>query len=528
MTRVFVVQDSDLSSVEPLSYSTTNSQVNMARNVTKKDNKNSNFAKENDVPNLRIFKKTTIFPSRDENTYSKNTPNRDLINNNLSNNIDYENNNLDESLQLERTNNEERSRNRAEIFRSLISGSPVDVSWVKGFLYTLGIIIISFPSTFLYTLVPAHDLIRYPEFWYEILFHGTILNTFRSIAFCLPASWFMNIKQMREVRTLVTVCMVSNLVNTSWIVVSYYFWTHALLFQYPIPFIGYGLYGTETIIHITVLFLRYPKRWRQDDVYKRRMKFFVIIIQYIIILDLANTVVTQILKEYQNQYQPIIGLLFPLNRELILLIFPRFIGKTANGDDTGADIILNYAVSAQHTIFLCHNLGSFTTNITSWVLMSVDFSLNILLCLRIVWRKKRKRDQVDEQILTLQHLETYELAEFHAPLAFLLIFVLAYYGPNSTLFGNISNTYWGFTPIENIDETIQNMFIFFLVDFSSTVVSAILLRSFCKINLWKVFLVIQKEFGVTFCAILGDFVLLVSILIKLYSIYLCDIYKHFA
>ena len=515
MTRVFVVQDGDLSSIRPLSYSSMNSQVNMARNVTKQDNKHSKYPQENDAPNLKFFKKTTIYPSRDDNTYSVNTSNRGLISNNLSNNIDYENNHLDESLQLEKTNNEERSRNRAEIFRSLISGSSVDVSWFKGFLYTLGIIIISFPSTFLYTLVPAHDLIRYPEFWYEILFHGTILNTFRSIAFCLPASWFMNIKQMREARTLVTVCMVSNLVNTSWIAVSYYFWTHVLLFQYPIPFIGYGLYGTETLIHITVLFLRYPKRWRQDDVFKRRMKFFVIIIQYIIILDLANTVVTQILKEFQNQYQPIIGLLFPINRELILLIFPRFIGKTANGDDTAADIILNYAVSAQHTIFLCHNLGSFTTNITSWVLMSVDFTLNILLCLQIVWRKKRKR----EPISTLQHLATYELAEFHAPLAFLLIFVLAYYGPNATLFGNISNNYWGFTPIENIGETIQNMFIFFLVDFSSTVVSAILLKSFCMINLWKVFLVIQKEFGVTFCAILGDFVLLVSILIRFYRIY---------
>ena len=122
------------------------------------------------------------------------------------------------------------------------------------------------------------------------------------------------------------------------------------------------------------------------------MKFFLILIQYIILLDLANTGVTQHLQKFPNQYQPLMALLLPINRELILFIFPRFIADTANGDDTGAIIVLNYAVSAQHAIFLCRNLGSFTTQITSWVLMSVDFSLNVLLCLRIVWRKNETVD----------------------------------------------------------------------------------------------------------------------------------------
>ena len=431
-------------------------------------------------------------------------------NNNIENDIRYEAPDSDNSLEFEKNKYEERSKLRKDIFVGLISGNSVKVSWVKGLLLTTLIVLIGLPSTFLYTLVPAHDLIQYPEFWYEFLFHGSVLHTLRSLAFCLPASWFMNISLMRSIRTLITVCITSNVINTTWLILSYYLWTHGLHFQCPIPFVGYAMYGTETLIHIVVLFLRFPRKWRQDVEFRKRMKFFVIIIQYIIILDLANTVVTQILEEYPNQYQPLMALLFPINRELILLIFPRFIGKTAHGDETGANIILNYAVSAQHAIFLCHNLGSFTTNVTSWVLMSIDFSLNILLCLQIVWREKRKTGKIDEQVSSLQHLATYELAEFHAPLAFLLIFGMAYYGPNATLFGNISNTYWGFIPIENIKETIQNMFIFFFVDFCSTVVSAILLWSFCRINLWKVFFVIQKEFGVTICAIVGDFVLLVS------------------
>ena len=422
------------------------------------------------------------------------------------------NKNDDRGLEREKSYHEDKNRKRENIFQDLISGSKVHVSWVKGFFTTLGIIVAGFPVTFLFTLVPAHDLIKNPECWYEILIHGAILHTSRPIAFCLPNSWFMNISQMRTPRTLVTACIFSNLVTTCWLVVGYYVWTHFFFFQYPIPFVGYSIYGVELIVIMIVLFIRCPKRWHKSNSFKNQMKYFVILILEPNVLDAANTVVTQILRLYPNQYQTLIALLLPLNREITLFIFSKIIAKTANGDYTGAEIILNYSVSVQHTIWLCYNLGSFTTNVTSWTLMGIDFSLNIFLCVQMVWRKIRKHNKIDEQISTLQHLAAYELAEFHAPLSFLVMFVVAYYGPNSKLFGNISNDYWGFTPIEDIHGTIQNMLVFFVVDFASTIVSGIMLWSFCKINLWKAFLVLQKEFGTIFGIILADFLYIVSIL----------------
>ena len=127
-------------------------------------------------------------------------------------------------------------------------------------------------------------------------------------------------------------------------------------------------------------------------------------------------------------------------------------------------------------------------------------------------QKKRNGHKINERVSTLQELAAYELAEFQAPLSFMFMIVVAYYGPNSELFLNISSTYWGSTPIKDIRDTMDNMVIFFLVDFCSTIVSALMLWYFCKINLWKVFLVLQKEFGIIFGIILGDFVYIVSIL----------------
>ena len=427
-------------------------------------------------------------------------------------NINKERKSYCSGLQIEKSKHEERNRKREFIFKALISGDIVQVSWTKGLFTAIGIIITGFLSTFLFTLVPAHDLVQNPEYWYEILFHGSLLHTIISIGFCLPASWFMNISLMRAPRTLAKVAIFSNLIVTTWIIITYCVWTYVFQFVYPIPFLGYSAYQMEVVVTIIVLYFNFPKRWRQNVAFKRRLRFSVIIVQYLLISDLANTIVTEILREFPNQYQPIFALLLPLNREVIIYIFPRFIDKTACGDACSAEIILNYAVSAQHTIWTCYNLGSFTTNITSWVLMGIDFSLNIFLCVRIIWRKLKNKHEVDEQISSLTHLATYELAEFHAPLSFILMFIVAYYGPNSALFGNILNGYWHFRPIENIGETIQNMFTFFLADFASSVLSSFMLWTFCRINLWKVFLVLQKEFGTTFLILLSEFALVVSIL----------------
>ena len=124
---------------------------------------------------------------------------------------------------------------------------------------------------------------------------------------------------------------------------------------------------------------------------------------------------------------------------------------------------------------------------------------------KYVWLKRRNLGSIHNQINILQDLAINELVEFHATLSFILVFSIAYYGPNAHLFGNISNSYWTYIAIEDITQTLGNMILFFLVDFSSVIISAVILWYFCNINLLKVFLALLEEFGngkiiVEFCS----------------------------
>ena len=142
--------------------------------------------------------------------------------------------------------------------------------------------------------------------------------------------------------------------------------------------------------------------------------------------------------------------------------------------------------------------------------MGLDFSLNVFLCLWIVWTKKHHPHNIQTQINSLQDLAINELVEFIGPLSFIMVVAATFYGPNAVIFGNISNSYWAYTAIEDIQQTLSNMGVFFLIDFSSTIVSATILWFTCQINLWKVFIELNQEFGATFCIVLMNMLIGVS------------------
>ena len=209
--------------------------------------------------------------------------------------------------------------------------------------------------------------------------------------------------------------------------------------------------------------------------------------------------------------QSVIALGLPVIREAVLFLQEKIVRKTSNGDASGAMIILKYEVSVCYTMMLAFVLGPSTTIMTSWFLMGADFMLNLFQCLRLVWEKRKRSGSVEKQVDLLEDLALSELSEFHGPLIFLMTVALAFHGPNADMIGNISNEYWAYSAIEDINNTLEVMGTYLFVDFSSLIVCTIVLGIFCRINFLAAIMVIQKEFGVGICLILSRVVTLVSL-----------------
>ena len=140
-------------------------------------------------------------------------------------------------------------------------------------------------------------------------------------------------------------------------------------------------------------------------------------------------------------------------------------------------------------MILCMLLGFLTTDITSATLMAVDFGINIYLTLRLVWINKKQPLAIEKQNEFLQDLVLNELVEFLGPTIFLLLLFASYFGPNHDLLTMVRFL----KTQEALKSYMGNVFLFFFVDFCSTIISGIILWVFCKINLFKVYLRSQKE-----------------------------------
>ena len=80
------------------------------------------------------------------------------------------------------------------------------------------------------------------------------------------------------------------------------------------------------------------------------------------------------------------------------------------------------------------------------------------------------------------------------PITYVICFLTAYYGPNAEILGNVKASIWHYRAVAEPVAYLQNIFIFFLVDFSSGVINGILLWTTCKINVFTVLKNMQKTF----------------------------------
>ena len=520
MTKVFVIDSKSLTSLESDCLSIDTHQPSLSKNIKDENVETDGIIYVNNSQEILSSAIISISSHKDEETtIDKN--NEKVANEKLHtadtkanttpsfeiSNEDNKNKNKKKanlSLYQEKEFHQDKARKREERLRDIILNKRMEFEWVECLAYFFGIVVIGFSSTLALSLIPAHDLVQFPKFWYEAIFHATFPTAFSTLYQCVFSALILNLNYLVRKETILFVGLINIGTQLFLILLLYFIWTQIFGYQFPIPFLGFNISLIFLFLQPLVIWVRLPLEWRQKKNFKKKVMVSFSLNFLVIIIILLYQMILIKIQMAEDHNQPFVALALPVMREVSIWLGIKLVEHCSNGDEKGAKIFLQYAFSTRHAITLCYVIGSFATETTSWILMAVDFSLNILICLKIVWTRKQHPYKIKNQIDSLQDLVVYELVEFHAPLAFILVIFVSYHGPNAEIFGNVGNSYWQFSAIEDIHRTLTSMAKFFLVDFSSTLVSASILWVTCKINLWKAFLETQKEFGKFFALVLGS------------------------
>ena len=134
-----------------------------------------------------------------------------------------------------------------------------------------------------------------------------------------------------------------------------------------------------------------------------------------------------------------------------------------------------------------------------WVSSLLHIGLKFVYLIQ-VYRRKKNLTEENLDILTsqVQLLVIAEALEIIIPLAYLVCFVAAYYGPNAELLGNIKNGYWHFKSVDEPWNPIMILLIVSAADLFSLIGVATFLCFASNINLLHVFTHLMKEYGAVF------------------------------
>ena len=142
--------------------------------------------------------------------------------------------------------------------------------------------------------------------------------------------------------------------------------------------------------------------------------------------------------------------------------------------------------------------------ITVYSMIAVEILLNIWHCYQIIkLDNKIKQDlesrSEDDGKTTIRRKATemlvlVELIDVLVPALYAVAFATAYYGPNSTIIGNVRNGYWGYEETMDAENDIMRLVLMFSVEFCCVIVIGILLWMFSKINFFQAYCNVMKKY----------------------------------
>lgn len=416
------------------------------------------------------------------------------------------------SLEFEKEQQKMKRDLREKLFKKILSNEKVGVNVLKFLFYILGTIVVCTASTFVFTLIPLHNVILNSSYWYELLPMLPFGCTWAGLMMIYFSSSVLNISYTRRNCRILEMCLVMSVESILLTVTMYGIWTYGLHYQFPIPWHIYIVNFLVTFTAQMLLWIRFPLEWKTNVTFRKRFKMYVLMsILHLLTIQFQYNVGSMLLLRYQNTYQPILAVLLVGLREINSWVIEKSISKMACGDESGGQFVGSTTIGITHGVMVCYVIGSSATLPTAILLLGIDFAINIYLGVRTIWVRKRRCGDIQTQSDLLQELARNELIEFLVPLVYLIALVSAYYGPNSMLIGTVGATIWHYVAIENIQETIIIILALFLADLSSTIINSVMLWVCCKINLLKAIIVVAKEYGDYICCNIGLCVFAVSI-----------------
>ena len=380
------------------------------------------------------------------------------------------------------------------------------------YTYILLGILLGVACSLIATSYSQHYPIGYPKYWYENLLvvifgwgPAAATEQMNLYFFC------MGISGKKTVRTCVAAYGYGTLAACITSGGFYIIWVHLFGLPSPMPFQGYITAVVAWYAMFVVFWCQSSNQWGTSSNIRNKLMFCLLFLNMLYAVELSYKVIHMLFIVIPSYMHWILVIVLIAARELHVWGLSYLGQKIAGYPDLSVEIAAAVTAVSRYSIFLLVHGGSIMNPATGYAVLAIDMLINLICCFTIMWCnqnvsvKNRKR-----QVKATLNLIINESVEFIMPITYGIVLLLAYFGPNGEILGNIKSNLWHYTSIENIGDTLTWIAIMFSVDFLSLIASITLLKCFCKMDIVRMYLQVQDQMGHILVIVTGYMVTEVS------------------
>ena len=365
-------------------------------------------------------------------------------------------------------------------------------------------LVISILSSFWTTLLPVHNVLINPNYWYEILFS--------SVAFVFLVASFVAVRSEAVLkpfnkRTFSIIFHLFVAYKGTEILAHcgvHLIWSKLIGYFEPFPFRCALVNLPSYIVMMIRLWYLFSKDKRMDPIFRKRSSAFLSYIFWSIFVTMQLNVITKLFNKVSREVQWLAGLIVPVTKEINDRIIDRFITKSALPENiVEASFIGKISNNLAYSFWLAITLATSATEVTGFVLLGINFCLNLLICFRALKLTRKvspppfntvaKKDLRDKVVTELILNESIEIL---VPIAFIGSFSAAYFGPNNDTLGGVGCSVWTYHKVDDLYDLFLPVLEMAIFDSGSLIISGCLLWNFCRINIIRKYCKTIKKFWI--------------------------------
>ena len=360
------------------------------------------------------------------------------------------------------------------------------------------IILLSVAASTIITLCPQHDIILNPEYWYEplppIIIGYFAISTGNIIIDCWTVMKIDLIMTWTAYFELFCLTSLGFLTPYSSI---YLVWVHFLRYRYPMPFIGQICLAVGYICKCVSLWFIFPRHLRHNQMFRKRLLAYLSLFPLYFIIGIGYTQISSLVFMVPDTLQWTLGICLPIFKKFNTWISIKVAFKAAGSNDVSAKLAMICSIGSIHAFSVSLLLGSKITFANACLIAMIDCIPNIFCCAKLL-----KPNQIDTKMdnssnnEALKCLILTEMLKTIIPIIYVFSFLIAYFGPNANVLGNVQNDYWQYEKVDDVSEKFSRIGMFFIFDVGRVIIFSALIWRYCKFDIYGTYCNIIRHYGV--------------------------------